>query len=225
MAGPRRAQANTLTIYNNLQYDPIEIADFCIVEVYKDKVAKINSLGYLIQPLTGVTDVKATIEERVRESAATGYENLVILAGRDFDSYSRKRVYAVWYNGDEIPQYPSLPEQHDLGAASDPFDFFQDCVVNNPGAPTNCRLTLTLSALDKPVEFYVNDDYFKIDVSAQVPTPEKVLVVDKAGVKYNNVPINTFEFLSVPKLKAGSNTIRASKIMIANVQVDYVHKI
>lgn len=225
MAGPRRVQENTLTVFNNLQYNPLEIGDFCIVEVYKDRIAKTNALGYFIQPLEGVEDVKATIEERVRESAATGYEALVILAGRDFESYSRKRVYAVWYNGDEVPEYPSLPEQHTLGSASDPFDFFQKCVVTNPGAPTNCRLTLTLSSLDKPVEFYVNDDYFKIDVSKQIPTPEKILVVDKAGVKYNDVPINTFEFLSVPKLKAGYNLIRVNKLMVDTLQVDYVHKI
>lgn len=219
-----RAMNQTLTMYNNLQYNPVEIADFCIVEVYKDEIVKTNALGYFIQPLKNIGDVKATIENRVRESAPDGYEKLAILAGREFDTFSRRIVYAVWYNGDAQPQYPEEPEQHDLGAPGDPFDFYQPIQVINDSAPTYCRITLTLDKLDLPVEFYINDDHFKIDVSEQIPTDEKILVIDRTGVSYNSVPINTYEFLSVPKLKSGVNQLRINRLMIRNVKVEFARK-
>lgn len=219
-----RAMNQSLTMYNNLQYNPVEIADFCVVEVYKDEIVKTNALGYFIQPLKNIGDVKATIENRVIESAPDGYEKLAILAGREFDTFSHRIVYAVWYNGDTKPQYPEEPEQHGLGAPGDPFDFYQPVQVINDSAPTYCRITLTLDRLDLPVEFYINDDHFKIDVSEQIPTDEKILIVDRTGVSYNSVPINSYEFLSVPKLKSGINQLRINRLMIRNVKVDFIHK-
>ena len=150
-----RAMENTLTVINNLQYNPIEIADFCIVEVYKDDISLVNALGYFIQPLDGVGDIKETIANRVRESAPSGYANLVVLAGREFDTFSRRIVYAVWYNGETVPTYPAAPEVHDLGEPGDPFDIYQDIEVINDSAPTDCKVTLTIDRLDLPVEFYI----------------------------------------------------------------------
>lgn len=219
-----RAMNQSLTMYNNLQYNPVEIADFCVVEVYKDEIVKTNALGYFIQPLKDIGDVKATIENRVRESAPDGYEKLAILAGREFDTFSHRIVYAVWYNGETAPTYPEEPEQHDLGAPGDPFDFYQNISVINDSAPTYCRITLTLDRLDLPVEFYINDDHFKIDVSEQIPTDEKILIVDKTGVSYNSVPTNSYEFLSVPKLKSGINQLRINRLMIREVKVEFIHK-
>lgn len=219
-----RAMENTLTVINNLQYNPIEIADFCIVEVYKDDISLVNALGYFIQPLDGVGDIKETIANRVRESAPSGYANLVVLAGREFDTFSRRIVYAVWYNGETVPTYPAAPEVHDLGEPGDPFDFYEPISVINDSAPTDCRITLTLDRLDLPVEFYINDDHFKIDVSTQVPTDEKILVVDKTGVRYNSVPISSYEFLSVPKLKSAVNQLRINKLMIRKVKVEFAKK-
>lgn len=220
-----RAMENTLTVINNLQYNPIEIADFCIVEVYKDDISLVNALGYFIQPLDGVGDIKETIANRVRESAPSGYANLVVLAGREFDTFSRRIVYAVWYNGETVPTYPAAPEIHDLGEPGDPFDLYQDIEVINDSAPTDCKVTLTLDRLDLPVEFYINDDHFKIDVSTQVPTDEKILVVDKTGVRYNSVPISSYEFLSVPKLKSAVNQLRINKLMIRKVKVEFAKKL
>ena len=219
-----RAMDNSLTMYNNLQYNPVEIADFCIVEVYKDEIVKTSALGYFIQPLKGVGDVKATIEERVRQSAPEGYANLVILAGREFDTFNRRIVYAVWYNGETAPTYPAEPEQHDLGAPGDPFDFYEHLEVINDSVPTYCRILLTIDRLDLPVEFYINDDYFKIDVSEQIPTEEKIITVDKTGVSYNSIPINTYDFLSVPKLKSGVNQLRVNKLMIREVKIEFARK-
>jgi hypothetical protein len=48
--------------------------------------------------------------------------------------------------------------------------------------------------------------------------------VDKAGVSYNSIPVNTFEFLSVPKLKTGINKIKVNKMTVSNVKVKYVKK-
>lgn len=221
-----RAMENTLTVYNNLQYNPIEIEDFCVVEVYKDEISLDNALGYFIQPLKGLEDneIKSTIEGRVKQNKLSGYTQLAVLAGREFDSFSHRIVYAVWYKGETAPTYPAEPEQHDLGAPGDPFDFYQVLQVINDSAPTYCRITLTLDRLDLPVEFYINDDYFKIDVSDQIPTDEKILVVDKTGVSYNSVPINTYEFLSVPKLKSAVNQLRVNRLMIREVKVEFAHK-
>lgn len=219
-----RAMENTLTVYNNLQYNPIEIEDFCVVEVYKDEISLENALGYFIQPLKGIEDVKATIEQKVRQNKVSGYTQLAVLAGREFDTFSHRIVYAVWYQGETAPTYPEEPEQHDLGAPGDPFDFYQLIQVINDSAPTYCRITLTLDRLDLPVEFYINDDYFKIDVSDQIPTDEKILVVDKTGVSYNSVPINSYEFLSVPKLKSAVNQLRINRLMIREVKVEFARK-
>lgn len=219
-----RAMNNSLTMYNNLQYNPIEIADFCVVEVYKDEIVKTNALGYYIQPLKDIGDVKQTIRRRVYESQPEGYEKLVILAGREFDTFSHRIVYAVWYNGDVVPTYPEEPEQHDLGAPGDPFDFYEVLQVINDSAPIYCRITLTLDRLDLPVEFYINDDYFKIDVSKQIPADEQILIVDKTGVSYNSIPINSYEFLSVPKLKSAVNQLRINRLMIREVKVEFTHK-
>lgn len=219
-----RAMENTLTVYNNLQYNPIEIEDFCVVEVYKDEISLDNALGYFIQPLKGIEDVKSTIEQKVRQNKLSGYTQLAVLAGREFDTFSHRIVYAVWYQGETAPTYPEEPEQHDLGAPGDPFDFYQVIQVINDSAPTYCRITLTLDRLDLPVEFYINDDHFKIDVSEQIPTDEKILVIDKTGVSYNSVPINTYEFLSVPKLKSAVNQLRINRLMIREVKVEFARK-
>lgn len=215
---------HTLTTYNNLQYNPAEIADFCVVEVYKDEISLVNALGYFIQPLAGVGDVKAAIKARVQEKPQTGYDNLVILAGRSFNTFNRRIVYAVWYNGTTVPQYPKEPEQHELGAPGDPFDFYKDLLIENRGAPTYCTITLALASLDEPIDFYLNDDYFKIDVSAQIPTDGKILTIDKTGVSYNGTPINTYDSLAVPKLKFGANHLKINKITVDKVKVEYNQK-
>lgn len=219
-----KALEHTLTVYNNLQYNPIEIEDFCVVEVYKDEISLDNALGYFIQPLKGIEDIKTTIANKVKQNKVTGYTQLAVLAGREFDSFSHRIVYAVWYKGETAPTYPEEPEQHDLGAPGDPFDFYQVVEVINDSAPTYCRITLTLDRLDLPVEFYINDDHYKIDVSDQIPTDEKILVVDKTGVSYNSVPISSYEFLSVPKLKSAVNQLRINKLMIREVKVEFARK-
>lgn len=218
-----RAMSNTLTVYNNLQYNPIEIGDFCIVEVYEDEISLANALGYFIQPLDGVEDIKETIATRARQYVGK-MGKLAVLAGREFDSYNRRIVYAVFYTGETAPTYPDEPEQHDLGAPGNPFDFYQNLEIDNDSALTSARITLTLDRLDLPVEFYINDDHYKIDVSEQIPTDEKILVVDKTGVSYNSNPINTYEFLSVPKLKYGKNQIRVNRLMIRNIKVEYARR-
>lgn len=224
---------HTLDVYNNLQYNPIEIDDFCIVEVYKDAIAETNVLGYYIQPLKGVdpSKIKETIENGVLRRVdsypkGSGYTDLVILAGRDFDSYSRRIIYAVWYNAEtqEVPQLPDEPEITDLGATTVPFELNQPKIIFNGSAPSYATITLTLDRLDLPVEFWINDDYFKIDVSQQIPVSDKILTIDKSGVKYNSVPINSYEFLSVPKLKTGVNVIKVNRLMIRHVKVQYIRK-
>lgn len=221
-----RAMENSLTVYNNLQYNPVEIGDYCVVEVYKDEISLATALGYFILPIDGVEDLRSTIEEKVKrdESRPTGYTQLAVLAGREFDTFSHRIVYAVWYEGENVPKYPDEPEQHDLGAPGDPFDFYKTIEVVNDSAPAYARITLTLDRTDLPVEFYINDDHFKIDVSKEIPTDEKFLIVDRTGVKYNQVPISTYEFLSVPKIKSGLNLIKVNRLMISHIKIEYARK-
>lgn len=213
----------TLTTYNNLQYSPIEIGPYCVVEVYEREVSQANCLGYFIQPLNGIGNIKNTIITRAKELASSELPNITVLAGRELESWDRRIVYAVFY---ELipPKYPDLPEFHDYGEPSEPFDFWTEVEVTNEGRPASCQVSLTLTALDTPVEFWVNDDYFKIDVSNQIPADQKIITVDKAGVSYNSIPVNTFKFLSVPKLKTGINKIKVNKMTVSNVKVKYVKK-
>ena len=219
------AMDHTLNVYNNLQYNPIQIGDFCVVEVYKDEISLVNQLGYFIQPLDGVEDVKETITKRVREKhTAEGYDTLVILSGRKFDSYNRRIVYAIWCDPNAIPQYPEEPEQYEIGEVGDEFDHYQNLTINNEGAPTYCSITLTLDKLDLPIDFYLNDDFFSIDLSDQIPSDEMVLTIDRTGISYNGKPIDSYNYLSVPKLLFGVNYLSISRLMVKKVKVEFTRK-
>lgn len=215
---------HSLTTYKNLQYNPIDISSFCVVEVYKDEINSSNALGYFIQPLTGITDIKATIADRVWGQPEAGYDNLVVLAGRDFDTFDRRIVYAVWYNGDTPPQYPSEPTVAQLKEPAGSSSHYQEIVIENDGAPTYCTITLTLVGLSEPVDFYLNDDYYKIDVSTQIPSVKKILTIDRTGVMYNGKHINTYDSLAVPKLNFGTNILRMSNLSTSKVKVEFNQK-
>ena len=48
---------NTLNTYTNLQYEPVPIPAYTILEIYKETIAKSNSLGYCILPIGGLSKV------------------------------------------------------------------------------------------------------------------------------------------------------------------------
>ena len=215
----------TLVTYKDLGHDPIVIDDYCVVQVYKNEIALSNAEGYFIQPLNGLTNPKQTIEERVRKIGnPDNFEHLVILAGRRLDSFSRRIIYAVWYNGDIEPTYPARPTIEVLPEPDDRFNLFSSNKITNRGAKTNCKVTLTLGRTDIPVEFYINGDYFIIDVSKETPQLENVLVVDSTGVTYNSLPIDTFDLETNPSLDNGENVIRVLKSAVKKVKVEYMLK-
>jgi len=46
---------NSLVMYPNLQFNPIEIPEFTLVEFYKESIAEENGLGYCIIPIKGLS--------------------------------------------------------------------------------------------------------------------------------------------------------------------------
>lgn len=209
---------SNLNTYPNLQYNPISIPDFTVVEIYKDTVAKANSLGYCILPIEGLDN--QTIEEniitKVRESAPETYSNLAILN----EGFNRKVVYAVWYKGD-APVYPSNEIQPAL-IATEPFNVWEEVEINNPSAPAAISLELDCSSLDL-IEFYINDNLFSIKIENPSEV-SNIVLVDGTGVKYNNKNIATFDFPTMPKIKNGLNCLKFNKTMIKGVKIKYIPK-
>lgn len=217
--------AEELNIYENLQQEPVAIGQYCVVEVYRDSISTSTAQGYFIQPLEGLVNPKEAIEARVRKVANSGSrKNLVILAGRTYDSYNRRIVYAVWYNGTTVPTYPAKPTEPEYGDVGEGLSYFESHKFTNNGIPTDCSITLSIVRTDIPVEFYLNDDYFKVDLAGYALTGKQEVVVDKTGVYYNSRPVDTFELIAVPTLKSGENEIRCSQLAVQNVKIDYQTK-
>lgn len=208
---------NTLNTYPNLQFNPIKIPDFTLLEIYKESIAPTNGIGYCIIPIRDKT--KEEIEQEIESKAATasheGYTKLKVLSTGD---YNHKIVYAVWYEGDE-PTYPQEPEVSVLTPAP-PLNIWKELEVENVAAPTYITVTLTCSAFDKPLEFYINHDYFAIDIEKPEEGVNEV-IVSREGVSYNGKPIDSFKMTSAPKLKAGTNSIKVNSVGISHVGIKY----
>lgn len=225
MIGEMRRTMNTLTFFNNQQYDPINIQDFCIVEVYKNSITKDNILGYYIQPLKDITNPIETIENRVRRSVATDLTELVILPGREINQLSHKIVYAVFYDSNaEKPIYPLLPEEIELGKPAQQLDIYETIELNNEGTPTDCTIKLIISTLAKDIEFFINGRKYLIYASELPPAPEKVLIINKYGVTYNSIPVDKFEFMQPPQLQHGHNIIKVDRATVSDIEITYLRK-
>jgi len=209
---------NSLMMYSNLQYNPISIPDFTILELYQDSIAEATRLGYSIIPIEGLSTQE--IEDKCAELAATvqpdGYTSYILLTGAEGD-FSHKIVYGVWYSGD-APSYPSEPAVSELVAA-DSVSVWQTLEVPNSGAPAFASITLTLSAFDN-IEFYINGDYFHITIDEPVDGVDTV-IINKSGVYYNDKAISTFEIDTLPKLQPGTNYIEVNATNITKVGIKY----
>lgn len=216
---------NTLTFFNNLQYDPIQIDDFCIVEVYKNSISDENILGYYIQPLNGVTNPKETIANRVKQLAAVDLDGLAILPGRELNLYSHKVVYAVFYDtNDAAPIYPLMPDQVDLGTPANPLDIYETIEIENEGTLTDCTINLALAASAKEVEFFINDQRYFVDISNYPRLDNATMIISKNGVSYGSLPIDSFKFSKPPQLEHGVNILRVNKIMVSDIEITYTRK-
>jgi hypothetical protein len=209
----------TLNTYPNLQYDSISIQDFCIVEIYKETIAKDNGLGYCILPIEGLDN--STIEENIKERvAATMPEdatNLAILS----EGYSHKIVYAVWYSSDK-PEYPHNEPEEAIEAGVGAVEIWDSHEVSYKGATADLELEFTVTN-PSFVDFYINNDYFKIYVEKPLGSTHSI-VVNKAGVSYNKEKISTFDFPTMPKLKNGLNCLKFNKNTTTHVEIRYVER-
>lgn len=212
---------NTLVMYPNLQYNPIKIPDFTVLEIYKDSIATDKGLGYCIIPIEGLT------QQQIRDAAKAkadlvqpeGYTNYTLLTGAG-DEFNHKIVYGVWYMG-EAPTYPDEPSTEVL-TPEQPHNIWHEIEVENPSAPSFITVTLTCSALDH-VEFYINNDYFAIDIDKPVSGVNDI-VINKEGVSYNGKPISNFKMTSAPKLKTGVNYIKVNCVSISKIGIKYRQK-
>ena len=210
----------TLNTYPNLYFDAQRIPAFTVVEIYKDTIAQVNSLGYCIVPINGVSDIKALINQRVAASAPAGYTTNVILAGRQEEGFDHRITYCVWYNG-AVPTFPEMPENPTPTSPAAPFDRFNLVTCNNLGAATDVTLTLSIVAPGL-IELYINNDLFSIYVKKL--EGNKTLVIDKTGVNYNSKNIDSFIFSTTPCLKNGENIIKLPKDKVSNIKINYKPK-
>lgn len=211
---------SNLNTYANLQYNPISIPDYCVVEVYKDEIVKPNGLGYFILPIGGLTDNE--IEQKIKDKvdAVDGYTNLAILAGKNKKMYKNRIVYAVWYN-DVVPAYPNEPYVEPIEAGK-PFNPYQKIEIINEGTAASALvLEFDCLSFDEPIEFKINEKKFKIWVDNPVSDISLVYASNK-GVQYNKKLIDSFIFPSVPKLKSGINIIEVKGTNVKNLKIDYV---
>lgn len=211
---------NSLVMYPNLQFNPIEIPEFTLVEFYKESIAAQNGLGYCIIPIKGLSQEQIETEIRNKGTAVAheGYTKFKVLSTGDFN---HKIVYGVWYETDE-PVYPQEPEIESLTPAA-ALNIWKEIEVENAAAPTYITVTLTCSSFVDTIEFYINKDYFAIDIKEPVDGVN-IITITKDGVVYNGNPIDSFKMTSAPKLQAGANSIKVKTIGVTNIDIKYKNK-
>lgn len=216
---------NTLTMYENLQFEPIKIAPYSIVEVYKSSLDSVNCLGYFIQPV--VDNMAQTIEERVRKVAAQeGFDSLAILAGNKGQYFNYRRVYAVWYNSaDGAPSYPAEPEVMPLDPAAPAFNPYSEFTIDNEGVDCACAIEVAIAATgDNMIDLYLNDNHMTVFVNEVLREDNNFIVIDKTGVKLNDKKISTFDIDTIPLLKSGSNCLKIKNLNVTKVKVTYINQ-
>ena len=191
---------NTLNTYANLQYEPIPIPAYTILEIYKETIAKSNSLGYCILPIGGLSnaEIKAALTEKAALAPHEEYTNCKILAGRAAESYDHRIVYAVWYNGDVEPEYPEEPEVSPQGAPGEAANIWYTTERSNNTYPMAfLNIDIVCSSFDEPIEFYINDNYYYILITNPIEGDNHVYV-NQSGVQYHGAPVETFEMKAPP---------------------------
>lgn len=212
----------TLNMYPNLQYNPVKIQDFTILEFYKDNISALNKMGYYILPIQDLTveTIRKKIENLSAQKLPEGYSNVVALpdraGARTYSSYNHRICYVVYYNGDDVPTYPSEPTLGTPISPKTPFNPWNEINISNIGAPTPLSLILTVTAIGE-LEFYINDNSYKINNI----TETGILKMSKNGVFLNDNPIIDFSIEDWPFLKSGDNIIKMPKNSVSNIQISY----
>lgn len=215
-----------LTMFDNLQFEPIQIKPYSIVEVYQSNLDSKSCLGYFIQPV--VDNMQETIETRVREVADKSgeFDSLVILAGRGGQYFNYRRVYAVWYNkADGAPSYPGKPNIDELPKPAQTPSPYTDFTFDNDGVDCYGSIELTIgNSTDRVVELWLNDNHMTITLPENLTEDNNVVIVNLNGVLLNQQKINTFDIQTIPKIKSGSNCLRIKNTNVTKAKVTYENK-
>lgn len=217
---------HTLTMYSNQQSNPIKIADYTILEFYKDSISPDNRLGYYILPIEDVPldTIKTKIAGLAEETYPDGYTNYVILADRtgvqNYDSFNHRICFVVFYTGSEVPIYPAEPAITETGTPAEPFNAWNEITIENQGNPTYATLSLTIDSTDSlPLVFYVNEDKFSVSIAS----PGE-LKISQQGIYLNNTKLSDFELTNWPYLKMGNNSIRVPKKNVTHLKISYAEQ-
>lgn len=216
---------NSLNTYPNLQYSAIQIPDFTVLEIYKESIAINNSLGYCIIPIANLSDkeIKDEIAAKAALAAHEGYSNCKIMAGRTYDNFNHKIVYAVWYN-DVEPQYPEIPSDTPLNEPAAPCDIWFTKEIDNPDAALgSLSIDIECSSFEEPIEFYLNDNYYKVWVNKPVQG-NNIVTVNEKGVFYNSKQIDTFEMDMPPYFDKQRNIFKIKATNALKVSYSIVYK-
>lgn len=217
---------HTLTMYSNQQSNPIKIADYTLLEFYKDSISSDNRLGYNILPIENMPldTIKTKIAELAKEACPDGYSKYAVLADRTgaqtYESFNHRICFIVFYTGSVIPTYPAEPAIKETGTPAEPFNAWNQVSVENQGNPTYVTLSLTIDSTNNlPLVFYVNEDKFSVSVAS----PGE-LKIGQQGVYLNNTKLSDFELTNWPYLKMGNNSIRVPKKNVAHLKVSYAEQ-
>lgn len=210
------AMNHNLVSIPNLQYDPIAIPDYTVLELYKDAVADANYIGYYIVNIEGLNETE--IETKLTTLAGTqdGYTNFVILASADNSKkqYSHKRIYGVFYNGSTAPAYPTYTVREATATTGTLVDPYQTFTIENEGISTPVQLVFTVDSVDEPIEWLLNNNY-----GATVLDKAGKLVVGQEST-INGEPVDV-DYAEIPCLMHGTNTLKVKATNVSKVECKY----
>lgn len=205
---------NLITI-PNLQYEPISIPQYTVLELYKDSIIDANYVGYYIVPIEGLT--KDEIKIKLLDLAGTleDYSYVKLLVSRDEtkEQFKYKRVYGVYFNEDE-PVYPDVPKVTPIETTGTLIDVWQTKEIENSGIEVPATIRLTVENDGDKLELYLNDNHISVE---NYSTGEVVV----SSTAENNGKTIEVSFDEIPALKSGTNIIKIKATNITKVEVNY----
>lgn len=206
------AKLNTLTTFANRQYDPIEIPDYCVLELYKDTMADDNYIGYYIVPIGGLTKDEIATKLTTLAGTQDGYTNFILLGN---NTYSRKRIAGVFYN-DTVPTYIEGKSTVTTQTAASALNVYQEQTVTNNGIEVPCTIIVTVTDTTNPIELYINNNYI-----AFTATETGDYTIENEVCTFGGKIIDDFGSFDTVTLKHGDNVIKVNATNVSKVQVTY----
>lgn len=218
----------TLNIYPNFQTDKIAVQDYTVMEIYKDSIAKDNSLGYWVLPIQDLTvaQIQEQIDTKLIEWLPSGYVNYITYPlDATIKDYNRSICYCIYYN-DTIP---TQPKEKTIPAIQSPtsFDPFTSFMVENNGSlESSIKIKITPNSgieLDNIIVFYINENKYSVKIE-DYSLPPKELVITREKISYDGLNIDTFEFDAPLTIHKNSNTIKFKANNLEHINISYVPK-